>query len=117
MTLARQLIGQLEHAKLDMSTYRDEVKDRVRALLATKAKTGETITAPEAPAPTNIPDLMAALKASLGGPNVAHTRGEHAKSRSLHRSNGRRITRTPSHAHARGTTDARGRRHGESTGT
>ncbi len=118
MTLARQLIGQLEHAKLDMSSYRDEVKDRVRALLATKAKTGETITAPEAPVPTNIPDLMAALKASLGGPNVAHTRSERATSpssaRSRHRSNGRR---SPSHARARGTSDARGRRHAESTGT
>ncbi|HEY1553106.1 MAG TPA: Ku protein [Kofleriaceae bacterium] len=72
LALARQLIGQLEHAKLDMSVYRDEVKDRVRDLLANKAKTGETITAPDAPAPPSIPDLMAALKASLGA-GVAHT--------------------------------------------
>jgi DNA end-binding protein Ku len=126
LTLARQLIGQLEHAKLDMSAYRDDVKDRVRELLATKAKTGEAITSPEAPAPTNIPDLMAALKASLGGPKAsaseAHARSERAPSRSTARSqHGRRAShaakRTPSHARARGTSDARPRRHGESTGT
>jgi DNA end-binding protein Ku len=108
LQLARQLIAQLEHAQLDMSAYRDEVKDRVRELLATKAKTGEAIIAPEAQAPAAIPDLMAALKASLGGPVHARSARRATPSRA----------RPRSHDTAHATTRKAGRsRHGESTRT
>lgn len=64
--LASQIIEQLQHETFDPSQYEDEVKDRVRKLIAKKAKGGEIVAAPEAPKP-DVPDLMAALKASLTG--------------------------------------------------
>lgn len=64
--LASQIIGQLEHETFDAGQYEDDVKDRVRALIAKKAKGGEIVAAPEAPRP-EVTDLMAALKASLAG--------------------------------------------------
>jgi DNA end-binding protein Ku len=63
--LARQVIDSLRHQTFDPSRYKDEVKARVRALIAKKAKGGE-ITAPESVPVAPITDLMAALKASLG---------------------------------------------------
>jgi DNA end-binding protein Ku len=66
LRLASQIIGQLEHDTFDASQYEDEVKDRVRKLIAQKAKGGEIVAAPEAPKP-EVTDLMAALKASLAG--------------------------------------------------
>jgi DNA end-binding protein Ku len=63
--LARQVIDSLRHQAFDPSRYKDEVKARVRALIAKKAKGGE-ITAPENVAVAPVTDLMAALKASLG---------------------------------------------------
>ena len=71
LALARKVIEHLRHDHFDPSRYKDEVKDRVRALLARKAKGGE-ITAPEAVERPPVTDLMAALKASLG----AHTAGK-----------------------------------------
>jgi len=64
--LAQRVIEQLRHSDFDPSQYTDEVKKRVRKLIAEKAKGGE-IVAPEHEAPAQITDLMAALKASLGG--------------------------------------------------
>ena len=66
VTLARSLIAQLQRDTFDPGEYRDEVKGRVQKLLAKKARSGEAIVAPEQPAAERIPDLMAALKASLG---------------------------------------------------
>ncbi len=66
LQLAKHLVGQLEHAKFDPSKYKDDVKVRVRKLLAEKAKSGATIVAPESPQRAPIPDLMAALRESLG---------------------------------------------------
>jgi DNA end-binding protein Ku len=66
--LAAKVIEGLRHDTFDPKQYKDEVKGRVRKLIAQKAKTGE-ITIPES-APqetTEAVDLMAALKASLGG--------------------------------------------------
>lgn len=63
--LARQVIDSLRHATFDPARYKDEVKARVRALIAKKAKGGE-ITAPPAVERAPVTDLMAALKASLG---------------------------------------------------
>ena len=90
-----------------MSQYRDEVKDRVRDLLAEAAKTGETIVAPEAPSTPHIPDLMAALRASLGGseatPRADHERPAHRRRRAAPRARTHRATHARSHAAARRT--------------
>ena len=66
LKLAHQIIDQLQHETFDPSQYEDEVKDRVRKLIAKKAKGGEIVAAPEAPKPV-VTDLMEALKASLAG--------------------------------------------------
>lgn len=65
LALARQVIDHLRHTTFDPSRYKDEVKARVRALIAKKAKGGE-ITAPPTVERPAVTDLMAALKASLG---------------------------------------------------
>ena len=63
--LARKVIDNLRRGTFDPSRYHDEVKDRVRELIASKAKGGE-ITAPPSVEHPPVTDLMAALKASLG---------------------------------------------------
>jgi DNA end-binding protein Ku len=68
--LATQIIDQLRHETFDPSQYTDEVKDRVRKLIAKKAKGGEIVAPPEAPKPV-VKDLMEALKASLAGAGKA----------------------------------------------
>ena len=74
--LASKVIDQLTHEDFDPSQYTDTVKERVRKLIAQKAKTGE-ITVPEsAPEKIETVDLMAALKASLGGGELPKTTGE-----------------------------------------
>lgn len=65
LALAGQVIDSLRHETFDPTRYKDEVKARVRALIATKAKGGE-ITAPPTVERAPVTDLMAALKASLG---------------------------------------------------
>ncbi|HMG21823.1 MAG TPA: Ku protein [Kofleriaceae bacterium] len=67
LALARKVIDHLRRGTFDPSRYQDEVKDRVRALIASKAKGGE-ITAPPSVEHAPVTDLMAALKASLGAP-------------------------------------------------
>lgn len=64
LKLASQIVEQLQHDTFDPTQYADQVKDRVRKLIAQKAKGGEIIAAPEAPKPV-VTDLMEALKASL----------------------------------------------------
>ena len=66
LQLAQQIISQLSHETFDPEQYKDTVKARVRTLIATKAKGGEILAPEEAPRAA-IPDLMAALKASLEG--------------------------------------------------
>ncbi|HEX5060176.1 MAG TPA: Ku protein [Kofleriaceae bacterium] len=70
LKLASQIIDQLQHETFDASQYEDEVKDRVRKLIAKKAKGGEIVAAPEAPKAV-VTDLMEALKASLAGAGKA----------------------------------------------
>jgi DNA end-binding protein Ku len=83
LALARQVIDQLRHETFDPSRYKDQVKARVRALIASKSKGGEIIAPPSAPPPKVI-DLMAALKASLGaGPPRRHGKAATTK-RSAH---------------------------------
>jgi DNA end-binding protein Ku len=66
LDLADKLIDQLKHDEFDPSAYKDEVKERVRDLIAQKAKGGE-IEVPERVTAAPTTDLMAALKASLEG--------------------------------------------------
>lgn len=68
LRLAEQVIGQITTDEVDLTKYKDEVKERVLALIAQKAA-GEAIEVetPEAPAPTRTTDLMEVLRASLAG--------------------------------------------------
>ena len=66
LALARRVIDNLRRATFDPSRYKDEVKARVRQLIAQKAKGGE-IVAPPSVEREPVADLMAALKASLAG--------------------------------------------------
>ncbi len=62
--MAQQLIDSLS-SEFDPSQYRDEYRDKVLELIERKAQ-GEVIAVqPEAPKPDKVPDLMAALEASL----------------------------------------------------
>jgi DNA end-binding protein Ku len=74
LALARQVIDNLRRETFDPTRYKDEVKARVRALIAKKAKGGEITAPPSAPRPA-VTDLMAALKASLGAP-PSHANGK-----------------------------------------
>ena len=89
LQLARQVIDHLREDELDLEPFKDEVKGRVRGLIADKAKGGEIVAPPEAekPAPT---DLMAALKASLAGSSTPHEKNGHRRTqrRASHRSRG-----------------------------
>ncbi len=65
LTLAKQLIEQASNEHFEPEKYRDEVKERVLALIEKKIE-GEQITmAPQEEPETKIIDLMEALKASL----------------------------------------------------
>lgn len=64
--LASKIIDQLRHETFDATSYKDEVKGRVRKLIADKVK-GKEIVAPEPEERAAPTDLMAALKASLEG--------------------------------------------------
>ena len=65
LTLAKQLIEQASSEEFAPDKYRDEVKERVLALIEKKIE-GEQITmAPQEEPETKIIDLMEALKASL----------------------------------------------------
>jgi DNA end-binding protein Ku len=125
--LARQIIDQLRHDTFDPGQYTDEVKGRVRKLIAKKAKGGEIVAPPEAPKPEVI-DLMEALKASLAGDGEAaaadgpgrssgsRTKGDgHAKRASGHKRghSGRAKTKTESaHSTRRASRGTAARPHG-----
>jgi DNA end-binding protein Ku len=62
--MAQQLIDSLS-SDFDPSQYRDEYRDKVLDLIERKASGEEIAVQPEAAAPAKVPDLMAALEASL----------------------------------------------------
>ncbi|HWO19137.1 MAG TPA: Ku protein [Kofleriaceae bacterium] len=117
LALAGQIIDSLRHETFDPDQYTDEVKGRVRKLIAQKAK-GKEIVVPE-PAPTTpVTDLMEALKASLsgkaaGGGKAAHAANGHRASakpsgrRAHSRPAGRRTARQRPHAARARTSGAR----------
>jgi DNA end-binding protein Ku len=82
MDLARRLIDQISTDQFKPESYRDEVRDKQRALIEKKIA-GQEITAAPAEAPkAQIIDLMEALKASLGAS------GETASRKPARRSSG-----------------------------
>ena len=62
--MARQLIEMLS-GPFDPAQYRDDYREAVLALIERKVAGEEIAVAPEAPAPAAVPDLMAALQASV----------------------------------------------------
>ena len=64
LTMAQQLIDSLS-SDFEPGKYRDEYREKVLELIERKASGEEIAVQPEAPAPAKVPDLMAALEASL----------------------------------------------------
>ncbi|HTE59233.1 MAG TPA: Ku protein [Solirubrobacteraceae bacterium] len=64
LTMARQLIDSLS-SDFEPEKYRDEYREKVLELIERKAAGEEIAVQPEAPEPKKVPDLMAALEASL----------------------------------------------------
>ena len=62
--MAQQLIESLA-TDFEPERYKDEYREKVLELIEAKAAGEEIAVAPEAPAPAKVPDLMAALEASL----------------------------------------------------
>jgi DNA end-binding protein Ku len=62
--MAQQLIDSLS-TEWAPEKYRDEYREKVLELIERKAAGEEIAVQPEAPQPTKVPDLMAALEASL----------------------------------------------------
>ena len=62
--MAQQLIESLV-TDFEPERYKDEYREKVLELIERKASGEEITAAPEAPAPAKVPDLMAALEASL----------------------------------------------------
>jgi DNA end-binding protein Ku len=64
LKMAQQLIDSLS-TEWEPEKYRDEYREKVLELIERKAAGEEIAVQPEAPQPTKVPDLMAALEASL----------------------------------------------------
>jgi DNA end-binding protein Ku len=64
LKMAQQLIDSLS-SEFDPTSYRDEYREKVLGLIERKASGEEIAVQPEAPEPAKVPDLMAALEASL----------------------------------------------------
>ncbi len=64
LKMARQLIDSLS-GEFEPSKYKDEYREKVLELIERKAAGEEIAVQPEAPQPAKVPDLMAALEASL----------------------------------------------------
>jgi DNA end-binding protein Ku len=64
LKMARQLVDSLT-SDFEPARYRDEYRDKVLELIERKAAGEEIAVQPEAPQPAKVPDLMAALEASL----------------------------------------------------
>src|SRR4029453_14122316 len=62
--MAQQLIESLV-TDFEPERYKDEYREKVLELIEAKAAGAGIIPPPEAPTPTAVPDLMAALEASL----------------------------------------------------
>jgi DNA end-binding protein Ku len=83
LKMAQQLIDSLS-ADFDPSRYKDEYRDKVLDLIERKAAGEEITVQPEAEEPARVPDLMAALEASLAAvkDRDAESDGKGAKKKS-----------------------------------
>src|SRR6478736_3984007 len=75
--MAQQLIESLR-TDFEPERYKDEYREKVLELIEAKAAGAEIVAQPEAPQPTAVPDLMAALEASLAAVSTPK-KGEKAK--------------------------------------
>ncbi len=78
LAMARQLI-ESQATEFDPSKYRDEYRERVLDLIERKAAGEDISVQPDLEEPTEVPDLMAALEASLAaatGPNGAPSKSK-----------------------------------------
>jgi DNA end-binding protein Ku len=64
LKMAQQLIDSLS-SEFDPSSYHDQYREKVLELIEKKASGQEIAVQPDAPEPAKVPDLMAALEASL----------------------------------------------------
>jgi DNA end-binding protein Ku len=86
--MAQQLIDSLS-SDFEPEKYRDEYRDKVLDLIERKASGEEIAVQPEAPAPAKVPDLMAALEASLAAVKSDDEDGAGAKKKPAKKSSGR----------------------------
>lgn len=86
LKLAAQIIKQIAHQTFDAKQYKDQVHERVMALIQGKIEGQEITATPEAP-PGKIIDLVEALKASLAAkaPKTAEAGPSPAKKRASHK--------------------------------
>jgi DNA end-binding protein Ku len=89
LKMARQLIESLTD-DFEPTKYRDEYREKVLELIERKAEGEEIVVQPEAPAPARVPDLMAALEASLAAVRAGDEDGEKPKRKAPARGGGAR---------------------------
>lgn len=70
LKLARQVV-EMYGGELNLADYRDEYKDELRRIIDAKVAGEEVVAAPVAETPTNVVDLMAALRKSLDSVSTA----------------------------------------------
>jgi DNA end-binding protein Ku len=83
LSMARQLI-ESQATEFDPSKYRDEYRERVLDLIERKAQGEDVSVQPDVEEPTEVPDLMAALEASLaaaGSKPATKSNGARAKAK------------------------------------
>jgi DNA end-binding protein Ku len=80
LKMAQQLIDSLS-SEFDPSRYHDEYREKVLELIERKAQGEEIAVQPEAPQPAKVPDLMAALEASLAAVKSDGDDGKEPKKR------------------------------------
>ena len=85
LKMAQQLIDSLS-SEFDPTSYRDEYREKVLELIEMKASGQEIAVQPEAPEPAKVPDLMAALEASLAAVRSGDEDGEKPKKKSSSKS-------------------------------
>jgi DNA end-binding protein Ku len=86
LKMAQQLIDSLS-ADWEPEKYRDEYREKVLELIERKAAGEQIAVQPEAPQPAKVPDLMAALEASL-----AAVKGDDSDSDGATKSSGKKTT-------------------------
>jgi DNA end-binding protein Ku len=95
LKMAQQLIDSLS-SEFDPSRYRDEYRDKVLDLIERKAAGEDIAVQPEAPAPAKVPDLMAALEASLAA--VKDDSDSKSDGASKKKSSSKKSSKTPAKA-------------------